>query len=54
MRDFDGVVDVFCGPETVVFLARGSGAPTPAQLRAALEEFEVVVDGVERDDARLF
>lgn len=52
MNDFDGVLDVFCGPETIVFLARESGGPTPEDLRSAIEAFEVAVEGVERDDAR--
>ena len=45
--------DVFCGPETVVFLKRGASAPQPDAIEEALEGFEIVVDGVERDDSAL-
>lgn len=53
MKDMAGVQDVFCGPETVVYVKNGSVAVAPDAIREALEGFELQVDSVERDDSAL-
>lgn len=50
MQDFAGVQDVYCGPETVVHMKRGSAALAPEAIEAALAQFEIACEGVERDD----
>ena len=51
MNDLDGVQDVFCGTETVVHLRAGSAPLTPEAIESALEEFEIEVESVVRDDS---
>lgn len=53
MKDLAGVQDVFCGPETVVHLKRGSAALAPEAIEELLARFEIECDGVERDDSAL-
>ena len=51
MKNLAGVQDVFCGPETVVHMKRGSAALAPEAIEKALAEFEIACEGVERDDS---
>lgn len=51
MKDVDGVQDVFCGTETVVYVKRGGPSVSPEAIEAVLESFDLAVDGVERDDS---
>lgn len=51
MNDLPGVQDVFCGTITIVHMKRGSAALAPEAIEEALTAFEIVVDGVERDDS---
>ena len=46
-----GVQDVFCGPTTIVHMKSGSAALAPGVIEKVMEEFEIVVDGIERDDS---
>jgi hypothetical protein len=53
MKEMTGVQDVFCGPQTVVHLKRGSNALPPRAVEEMLERFEVACDGVQRDDSAM-
>ena len=53
IKDMAGVQDVFCGPETIVYMKRGTVALSPEAIEEALEGLEIKVDGVARDDSVL-
>ena len=53
MKDMPGVQDVFCGPETVVFMKKGTPALKPEALQEALGKLKVECEGVERDDSAI-
>ncbi len=53
IKNLPGVQDVFCGTETIVHMKSGSAALDAASLKEALSEFDIVCEGVERDDSRL-
>ncbi len=53
MKDLAGVQDVFCGPETVVHLKRGSAPLAPKAIEEALAKHKVACDGVRRDDSAM-
>ena len=44
MKDLAGVQDIFCGPETVVHMKRGSAALAPEAIEKALAEFEIACE----------
>jgi hypothetical protein len=46
-----GVLDVFCGTETIVHMKSGSAALAPEMLESVFEEFEIASKGIERDDS---
>ena len=48
-----GVQDVFCGPLTVVHMKQGGAACVPESLEEVFEGFEIVCDGIERDDTAI-
>jgi hypothetical protein len=50
MKNLPGVQDVFCGPETVIHMSNGSAPLAPKAIEAALAEFEIACEGIERDD----
>jgi hypothetical protein len=51
IQDLAGVQDVFCGTETVIHMKSGSAALSLEAIEEALVAFEIVVDGVKRDDS---
>jgi len=53
IKDMAGVQDVFCGPETVVHMKRGSAALDAEALEEVFTGFEIAFDGVERDDSAM-
>lgn len=53
IKDLAGVQDVFCGPLTVIHMKAGSAAFTPESLEAVFEGYEIVCDGIERDDSAM-
>ncbi|MFT7670960.1 MAG: hypothetical protein ACI8X5_003675 [Planctomycetota bacterium] len=53
MSEMDGVQDVFCGTETIVHMKSGSAELDIVAIEAAFEEFEIVCEGVERDDSAM-
>ncbi len=53
LKDFPGVQDVFCGPETIIHLKSGAEMPDAAALEDALVKLEVATDGIERDDSAM-
>ena len=53
MKDLAGVQDVFCGPETIVHMKRGSAMLEPKAIEELLAKFEIACDGVRRDDSAM-
>ena len=53
MKNVAGIQDVFCGPETVVHMKRGSAALEPDAIAKVLTEFEIAYDEIERDDSAM-
>ncbi len=53
MKDLAGVQDVFCGPETVVHMKRGSAILTPKTIEEALAKYKIACDGVRGDDSAM-
>lgn len=53
MKDLVGVQDVFCGPETVVHMKRGSKPLAPEALKEAFAKLKIECDGVRRDDSAM-
>ncbi len=50
MKEMPGVQDVFCGPETVVHMKKGSPALKPEVLKEMLTGMKVACEGIKRDD----
>ena len=53
MKDLAGVQDVFCGPETVVHMKRGSATLEPKAVEELLAKHKIAYDGMRRDDSAM-
>lgn len=53
IKNLAGVQDVFCGPETIIHMQPGKTDLAEEALKDAFAEFEIVFEGLERDDSVL-
>ncbi len=51
MKDLDGVQDVFCGQETIVYMKSCKDELAPDAIQRVFDDFEIDCDGIERDDS---
>ena len=53
MNELPGVQDIFCGPQTIVYLKHGATALEYDAIEDALESYEVPCKSVNRDDSKV-
>tara|TARA_R110002126_G_scaffold23750_5_gene82932 strand:+ start:602 stop:766 length:165 start_codon:yes stop_codon:yes gene_type:complete len=53
MNELPGVQDIFCGPQTIVYLKHGATALEYDAIEDALESYEVPCKSVKRDDSKV-